>query len=743
MFKKILIFLLIAFYHSYLSAEIVNSLDVKGNNRISTETIKVYGEIELGRDYSNLDINRILKNLYSTDFFENINISIVDNILKINVTEYQVINDVKIEGESSKRIQESIIKGLALKPKESFIPSKLPEDIESIKKAYASIGYNFPSIVSKVEVFSEKRVNILFKIDKGEKTFIKRINFIGDKKIRDSKLRDIIVSGEKKFWKFLSNNVYYNKSNVELDQRLLVNYYKSLGYYDVQVLSKNAEIKKNNSTELTYTINSGKRFKISKITTNINPVIEKSFFYPLQKVYEDYVNKYYSPFKVKKILDEVDLLIASNDLQFIEHSVNEIIDNENIEIKINIYEGKKELVERINIYGNTVTNETVIRSELLLDEGDPFNKLKLDQSLAKLKSRNIFGAVKTEIKDGSKRDQKNIDIIVEEKPTGEISAGAGIGTDGGSFAFHIKENNWLGKGIAIDTSLDASSSSLSGGISVSDPNFRYSGNSLNYFVENTKNDKTDSGFENNIFSFGAGTKFEQYKDIFFSPNLIFSYDDLKVNDTASAALKKQKGTFSDLSFDYNITIDKRDRVFGPTEGYSSAFSQVIPLYADTPYIRNSYTLNKYQSFTPNLIGAFKFYVSSVNGLNNEDVRLSKRIFLNSSRLRGFESGKVGPKDGADYIGGNYAAVTNFEINLPNLLPESTKTDVGLFLDFANLWHADYSDSIDNSNKIRSTVGLNTSWMSPVGPMSFVFSNNISKASTDITESFNFRLGTTF
>ena len=742
MFKKILIILLI--FTSSVCSEIVKELKIEGNNRISIETIKVYGEINIGSDYSAKELNMILKNLYSTNFFENINLELKDGILKIDLKEYSIINSISLDGEKSNQIKEQILEKLILKEKASFIPNQLNEDVNLLKKIYASMGYNFVIVDAKIEKFSENRVNVLYNIEKGEKTYINKIDFIGDKKIRESKLRDIIASEEKKFWKFLSKNTYFNQVNIELDKRLLVNYYKSLGYYDVQVLSSSSEIDpNNNSSNLVYTINAGKRYKINKISTNIDSVIDKKLFEPIVNNYEDIIGKYYSPFKVKKLLDEIDLLISKNDLQFIEHSVNEIIENENIEIKINIYEGRKELVERINIFGNTVTEESVIRSELLLDEGDPVNQLKLDQSIAKLKSRNIFGDIKVKTLDGSSNSQKILDISVEEKPTGEISAGAGIGTNGGSFSFNISENNWLGKGINISTNLDISSETFTGGVVVINPNYNYSGNTLTYYVENTKNDKPDSGFKNNIISTGIGTKFEQYKDIYLSPNLSFSYDDLKVESTASSSLQRQKGTFSDLSFDYGITSDKRDRVYGPTSGYITGFSQGFPIYADSPFIKNSISFSKYQSLSPNFVAAVKLYASAINGLEKKDVRLSKRLNLGSSRLRGFEAGKVGPKDGIDYVGGNYAAAANIEMNLPNLLPESTKTDIGVFLDFGNVWHVDYADSIDDSNKIRSTIGINTSWQSPVGPMSFIFSQNLSKASTDVTESFNFRLGTTF
>ena len=724
-------------------AEIVNKLDIIGNKRISQETIEVYGEIEIGKNYTNSDLNEILKKLFDTNFFEDINVNLSNGNLIVEVKEYPYIFSVDIIGEKSNTIKKEILNKLELQPQESFIQNKLVEDINLIKKLYNSLGYNFIEIKSKIEKIDENRVSILYDIDKGKKTYITSIEFTGDKKINEKRLRDIIVSEEHKFWKLLSKNTFLKFSNVELDKRLLLNYYKSLGYYDVQVLSNNAEIINSESTKLTYTINAGQRFTINKISLNVSDVLEKSKFQPLVKEFNTIVGKYYSPFKIKKLLDNLDILILDNDLQFVEHSVNEIIENQNIEIKINIYEGTKQLVKRINISGNTVTDESVIRGELLLDEGDPLNNLKLEQSIAKLKARQIFSSVASNITDGELKDEKIININVEEMPTGEISAAAGVGTGGGSFGFSVKENNWLGKGISLSTDLNVSKETFSGGVFYTDPNYNFSGNSVTFNVENSTNDKPKSGYKNNLTSIGATTRFEQYKDIFITSGFNFSYDDLNVDGSASTSLQKQKGSFSDLSFNYAISSDKRDRVYVPTDGHIISFGQVIPVYADAPYVRNNLSLSKYVSLSPNYIGAIKFYGSAINGLNDEDVRLSKRIFLNTSRLRGFEAGKIGPKDGEDYVGGNYATTANLELNLPNFFPESTKTDVGLFLDVGNLWAVDYDKSIDDSNKIRSSIGVNTSWLSPVGPLSFVFSQNISKAATDVTESFNFRLGTTF
>jgi outer membrane protein insertion porin family len=736
----ILFFLLLNFN---LCAEIIKSVELKGNKRISKETIKVYGEINLDKDYSEFDLNEVLKNLYKTDFFEDIKLNLSKGVLNIDVKEYPILNSITLEGEKSTSLTKQILKRLKLKEKQSFIKSKLSQDIDEIKKVYSSMGFNFIGVESQVERFTGGRINLVYILKKGQKTKISKINFIGDKKIKEKRLRDVIVSEEQKFWKVLSRNTSLSFQNVQLDKRLLTNYYKSLGYYDVQVLSDSAEVKENALTILTYTINAGNRYRVYKISTNVNEVLDKKIFLPLDKSFTKIIGKYYSPFTVKKLLAELDDLIAANDLQFIEHSVNEIIDNNSIEIKLNIFEGKKELVEKINIIGNTVTDESVIRGEFLLDEGDPFSNLKLDKTIAKIKSRNIFGEVKRKITEGSTPSQKIIEINVEEKPTGEISAGAGIGTAGGSFSFSITENNWLGKGINLTTSIDASKETLSGGISVTDPNYKFSGNSVNYFVSNSSNDQSNSGYENKIFTTGFGTSFEQYNNVYISPSVAFSYDDLKVDSTASESLKKQKGSFTDLSLSYAISLDNRDRAFAPTDGYLSSFSQTFPVHADSPYIKNQYNLSSYKTLSKNMVGSFKLFGSAINGLSNKDVRLSKRIRVPSTILRGFKSGMIGPKDGNDYIGGNYAFGSSFNMGLPNVLPEATKTDIGLFLDFGNVWKVDYDKQIDDSNKIRSTTGINASWSSPLGPMTFVISQNISKASTDETESFNFRLGTSF
>ena len=741
--KKFLIILYLYLFANILSAEVIKKIEITGNERVSDETVKVYGGISINQDIDNFKINEIIKKLYSTNFFEDINISITNETLYIKLTEYPVINEIIIVGETANKYKEAIKKNIKSKKNGPFNKSLIADDEIIIKKLYSSLGFNFLEIKSKVESFPKKRVNVYFEIEKGEKTKISKISFKGDRKLRDRRLRDIITSQEAKFWKVLTRNTNLNESNISLDKRLLTNYYKSIGYYDVKVLSEIIELKDDFQAEITFNINAGTRYKISKISTKVDPVLDKKLFLPLNKIYQDVVGTYYSPFTVKKLLDELDLIIGNEDLQFIEHNVNEIINEDTIELVINVLEGQKIIVEKIEILGNSVTNETVIRSGFLLDEGDPYSKVKVDKSIARIKSKRIFASVKETTTQGTIPNSKKIKIEVEEMPTGEISAGAGIGTDGGSFAFNIKENNWLGRGVTVSANAEVSADSLRGALSITDPDYNFSGKELSYYLQNVKNDKSDSGYENSIIGGGIGLSYERFKDIYFSPGIALTYDDLKTDSTASQLLKNQAGTTTDLMFDYTLSTDKRDRRFMPTSGYLTSFFQEFPVYADQPYLKNSFSTNHYKEFSEDLIGALKFNATSINGISDEDVRVSQRLGISTKKLRGFEQGKIGPKDGNDYIGGNYTTSLNLEANFPNFFPEKSNAEVGLFFDAGNVWGVDYSDTIDDSNEIRSTLGLNTSWLSPAGPLSFILSKNITKASTDVDQSFNFRLGTTF
>ena len=738
------LFILIS-YTSFLKAEKVNEIIISGNERISDETLIVYGEISKNKDYTQEGINNIIKKLYDTKFFSKISINFSNGVLKINVEENPIINSISLQGEPTKKFTKALLNFMTLKEKSSFIKNDVKKDVEIIREFYNQLGYYSSTVEARtMEVKGGNNlIDLIFIIDKGKREKITKIFFIGEKKIKTKRLRDVIATEEAKFWKFISRNIYLNNQRIELDKRLLKNYYLSKGYYDAEILSSNVFVKGKDGIELTFNINAGKRYRIKKISTDIDPVFDKKIFKTLESDFKKFAGTYYSPFKITKILESIDELIDDNELQFVTHSVSETIDGNFVDLQFKIFEGPKVIVERINIKGNTVTNDSVIRSELILDEGDPFSKIKLDKSISKLKSRNIFKKVNYRVSDGSSQNVKVMDIVVEEMPTGEIAAGAGTGTDGNTLSFSLTENNYLGRGLIVDTSIEASESALRGGLSVVNPNYNFSGNSLRYGISSKKTDRPNSGYENTLTQLNLGTRFEQYDDIFLSPTLELSFDDMTVDNTASDRLKKQAGTFSDLSFGYGVEKDTRDRRFMPTSGSIFGFSQKFPLYVEeNSSVFNRFTLSKYHSFNENILGAFKFYAAGILAIE-DDVRLSKRIHIPAKRLRGFETRKVGPVDSGDYVGGNYAMAMNFEAALPNLLPEATQTDVAVFLDLGNLWHVDYDSRIGQSSKIRSSVGIATNLFTPIGPLNFVFAQDLSSAESDTTQQFKFQIGTSF
>ena len=455
------------------------------------------------------------------------------------------IDTIVILGEPSNKYKEQIRKIISSKEKGSYIENNLANDTDLIKKIYSQAGYNFAKVNTKIRKVDDKRLDLILEIDRGKITKISKISFTGNKKVKEKRLRDVIASEENKFWKFITRNTRFNQNLVNLDIRLLNNYYKSIGYYDVKINSNTAELVDSGNVELIYTINAGERYIFKKISTNVDTTFDKKLFFDLNKEYKKVIGTFYSPFKIKKLLDSIDDIIEKNNLQFVEHNVEEILGEGTIEIKFNIFEGQKVLVERINILGNNITNESVVRGELLVDEGDPFTNLRLDKSIAKIKSRNIFNTVESKIKTGSSPDLRIVDINVEEKPTGEISAGLGVGTNGGSLAFTVKENNWLGEGKNITFDIDINEESLRGTMSYVDPNYNFMGNTLGYSFSSTSNDKPNQGYENTLVNASVFTNFEQFKDLYADLGLSISYDDLRTLDSASASLKKQSGNFTE------------------------------------------------------------------------------------------------------------------------------------------------------------------------------------------------------
>ena len=308
----------------------------------------------------------------------------------------------------------------------------------------------------------------------------------------------------------------------------------------------------------------------------------------------------------------------------------------------------------------------------MVDEGDPFNKMLHNKTINNLKSTRIFKNVNSKIKDGSSKGLKIIDISVEDQPTGEISAGAGYGSNGSSFAIGIRENNFNGNGIKLDTNLSLTEDSIRGKFSYTNPNFAYSDRAVTSSIESTSTDREkDYGYKSSLNKVALGTGFEQFSNLYLFPEISISYEELTTTANASANYKKQEGTYFDTLLNYSISYDNRNSSFRPSSGLLSAFIQEIPLISDGAAIINGYQVTGYKEIMDDTVLSVGLFTRSITSLkSNTDVRVSKRMFLPQSKLRGFKSGKVGPKDGNDYVGGNFMGSLNAALNLPFFISDT-------------------------------------------------------------------------
>ncbi len=734
---------LVAFTLNQSFSEIVSKIIVTGNERISEKTIKLFSEVSLNDNLNENNLNDILKNLYKTNFFKDVSVKFNENILLIDVKENPIIEKIKYEGIKTNKLLTALTETALIKERSSYSENLIIEEKNRLNYILKNLGYYNSDLEILVETKENNLVDLIFDITLGEKTKIKKITFIGNKIFKDRKLRRIIASSEYKFWKFISGRKYLNENIVDFDKRLLENFYKNRGYYNVKVNSSFAKMLKDNEFELIFNIDAKSKILFGDLSLILPTDFDEENFNKIKNLFKKIKGEPYSINAIDNILDEIDLITNQEQYKFINATVREDLKDNFINLEFRIKESEKYYVKKINIFGNNVTSENVIRNQFEVDEGDPFNEILLNKSINNIKSLNIFKSVKKEIVDDKNSKTKIINISIEEKPTGEINAMAGIGTEGGSIGFGVKENNFLGKGVSLDTNFLISSDSFKGKFSATNPNYKNTDRSIYVSAEAIELDNYDTfGYKTNKTGISFGTNFEYYDDFYLGLGNSNFYEKIETNSTASARQQAQEGNYWDSFLKLDFNLDKRNQKFQTSSGFRSFYSLDIPIISDTNTLKNYYNYSYYFDLFEKNISGISFYFETANSLNNKDIKLSERISIPSRRLRGFESGRVGPKDGDDFIGGNYAYSLNFSSTIPQLFEESQNVDFLFFTDIADIWGVDYDSSLDN-NKIRSSIGLALDWFSPLGPLNFSLAQPISKSKGDRTETFRFNLGTTF
>ena len=621
-FLKIIILVFLLIFPA--NAEIIKDIKIVGNQRISTATILLFSKINKDSEITEKDLNNIIKNLYSTDFFKDVKVTFNDQILKISVNENPIVQTVIFKGIKKKSIIEVLEDNIQLKEKNPFIKNIVKRDETKIINILRSNGFYFSNVDSKIIENDNNTVDLIYEIDLKKRAHIKNIKFIGDKKIKDGKLRGIIISEESKFWKFISNKKFLDVNRIALDESLLKNYYKNNGYYNVKIESSSAQVINDQNFELIFNINAGNKFYFDNLVLNYPKDFSKDDFLGIISTLNEIRGELYSLKKINSILKEIDKVLLINDYAFFNATYEEVLNGDKINLTISLNETEKFYIERINLFGNYITNEKVIRNQLFADEGDPYNEILVNNSINEIRALGIFGNVKKKVSDGSKDKFKVVNITVEEKPTGEIMAGAGTGTSGSSIFVGLKEKNYLGEGTKLDVNATLSQTGVQGLFSVNLKNYKNSDKDLNTSIENSSFDQLSKfGYKTTKTGFTIGTSYEQFKDVFFSPSISNYYETMKTSSSASSTRKKQEGDYFDSQANYSFTLNKLNQNYQPSDGYKTSFSQSIPLYSDDLTITNAFSYATYHSIFENQVLGINFLLKSADSLSGDDIRVSK------------------------------------------------------------------------------------------------------------------------
>ena len=725
-----------------------NLIKIIGNKNVPANTIISMAPKNISLKDSIL-INEYQKKLFDTGFFKSVEITIKNNELVINVIENYLVNFFFIEGVKNKGILSKIEDFIKIKENTIFQEYLVKTDIVNISKFLNSLGYLNNKVTYKINKLDTDKVNIFYVVDLNKKFKINRVFFIGNKIFKSSKLSNQIQSSEYGWWKFLSSNSTPSEELINHDIFKLKEFYLNNGYFDVQIPSYSINLLNNAAATITYSIEAGDLYYLDNVS-----FIDKDKYLKnddknfLIKNFKKLKNKIYNKESINLISTNFERYFVSKnyDINFSYRlSKNE---KNKLNLEFFIEENKsKILVNRITIKGNNLTDEKVIRNFINFSEGDKLNMSKVTKSINQIRGSNLFKKVTYETKEiDNKNFENNIELIVdvEEQPTGEIFAGAGVGTGmGATLSGGIKEKNFLGQGLTVNTALNLGTEKISGNFSYINPDYNNTGNSLIYSLFAENNELKNSGYNNKLIGGKVSLNYEFYEDFYLNPGIAIDIDQVTAEDSANSSIKRLEGDYLTSKIFYNIKKDTRNNKFQPTSGFTFGVGQDLSfLLSDIPYINNRIFGSFYKEYSKGFVGSIKYNLESIDAFDN-DIKFSDRLKISESNLRGFQNRGIGPKIDNDFIGGNYMYYTNFSSTIPNGLPEKWNALTNIFFDVANVWGVDYDDTINDSDKIRSSVGLGLSWISPIGPIGMSYAQPLSKASTDDVQEFSIKLGSVF
>ena len=737
---------------SPVSAAVLQRVSIEGTRRIENATVMNYLRLEPGDDVTDADLDAATKTLFATGLFSDVKVDMKAGVAHIRVEENPIVHTVYFEG--NKALDDDILKTeVLLKSRMVYTQKKLQDDAARLIEVYKRNGRFGATVVPKIIPQEQNRVDIVFEIDEGEKTLVKKINITGNKAFSGDELRDKMMTKERAWYRFLSSTDTYDPDRLNYDQELLRRFYMQQGYVDFKVTSATAELTPDGSGFIiTINVDEGNRYQFGEPDISIS-LPEYHGTDKLDKLIDFKAGAPFDISRVEKTVDAITDAIENEGYAFVEVTPDFQKDdaNKTVAVTFKVSEGTKVFIDRIKITGNSRTLDKVIRREFRIKEGDAFNASRLRRSKQRVEDLDYFSRVDLQThptEDGSKAD---VVLDVAEKSTGAFSIGFGWSSyDGLMFETGIQERNVLGTGKIIGINAMISQKETQYAIGLTDPYFMDKNLLAGVDVFHTTRDNEDSSSYSYTTTGGTVRFGWDYTDRFRqSVRYTLRQDDVNdIDEDASIYIKEQRGKTIVSLIGQELVYDKRDSRINPTTGYyTSLGTDIAGLGGDSKFFRVNVTGIQYFPVAEEVVLSLRGDAGRIWGLGGEDVRINDRYFLGDVSLRGFEYGGVGARDRAtdDALGGAWYATATAELVFPLGLPKELGIKGKLFTDAGWIGKPDNYDSrtMVYSGKTRMAFGTAILWQSPMGMINLDFSYPIMKPKEDKTRVFRLNFGKGF
>ncbi|MDD9990396.1 MAG: outer membrane protein assembly factor BamA [Rhodospirillales bacterium] len=730
-------------------AQTLESVLVEGNERIEADTVRSYMALGPGDAFDADAVNESLKSLFESGLFADVAIRREGNALIVRVVENPIINRVLFEGNDA--IQDDDLEAeIQLQPRVVYTRPRVQSDLQRLTDIYRRSGRFAATIEPKVIQLPQNRVDLVFEVNEGPVTGIRRINFVGNAHFSDSALRDVIQTRESAWYRFATTADTYDPDRLTFDRELLRRFYLANGYVDFRVVSAVAELTPDRSDFIvTFSLEEGERYRVAAI--DIESQLRDLEPDELRPVVEIEAGEWYDAEQVEDTLVTLTEVVGSRGYAFVDVQPRVERDREarTVDLTFEIDEGPRVYIERIDIVGNVRTLDEVIRREFRLVEGDAFSSALIRRSRQRIMNLGYFDRVDISTGEGSAPDRSILTVEVSEVPTGELSFGAGVSsTEGVLGDIAIRERNLLGQGQDLKLGLTASSRRQEIDLSFTEPYFMERDVAAGFDVFNRTIDLQDeSSFDRDTIGFSLRVGYPLSERLRHSVSYTLKSDEVSdVSETSSRFIREQEGETTTSAVSHRLTYDLRDSIIDPTEGYVVRFGQGLAgLGGDNRYIKHTLRYGHYFSLADGWILSGLLRSGYVVGLD-DDVGIVDRFFLGGTSLRGFEPSGVGPRDAetGDALGGNLFYSITGELTFPLGLAEELDLRGAIFTDIGSLTEIDASGTelLDEASP-RLSVGVGLRFRSPIGPIRLDFSRALIKEDFDVTENFRFSFGTRF